>query len=156
MADKIRVGVLFGGQSGEHEVSLVSARAVIDALDTSKYDVVPIGITKQGRWIAGDNAMPALEAMADPEALAGWLSGKNRERAPQGQPRTESLVTLWFSGRSKRSQYGFSVLGSRFYRCGLPSAARPHGRGWHGPGPAGARGRAVCRLRRAGLGGGDG
>jgi D-alanine-D-alanine ligase len=69
MADKIRVGVLFGGQSGEHEVSLVSARAVMDGLDRAKYDVVPIGITKQGRWIAGGDALPALEAMADPKLL---------------------------------------------------------------------------------------
>jgi D-alanine-D-alanine ligase len=71
VADKIRVGVLFGGQSGEHEVSLVSARAVMDGLDRDKYDVVPIGITKQGRWIAGGKALPALEAMADPKLLPG-------------------------------------------------------------------------------------
>src|SRR6476469_8442753 len=69
MADKIRVGVLFGGQSGEHEVSLVSAKAVMDALDRTKYEIVPIGITKQGRWIAGDNALPALTALADPKLL---------------------------------------------------------------------------------------
>lgn len=71
MADTIRVGVLFGGQSGEHEVSLVSARAVMAGLDRTKYDVVPIGITKQGRWIAGGDALPALEAMADPKKLPG-------------------------------------------------------------------------------------
>jgi D-alanine-D-alanine ligase len=69
MADKIRIGVLFGGQSGEHEVSLVSASAVMEALDRTKYDIVPIGITKQGRWIAGDNALPALAALADPKKL---------------------------------------------------------------------------------------
>ena len=74
MADKIRVGVLFGGQSGEHEVSLVSAQAVMAGLDREKYDVVPIGITKQGRWIAGDNALPALEALADPKLLPGGPS----------------------------------------------------------------------------------
>lgn len=74
MADKIRVGVLFGGQSGEHEVSLVSARAVLAGLDPSKYDVVPIGITKSGRWIAGGNALPALEATADPKLLPGGPS----------------------------------------------------------------------------------
>jgi D-alanine-D-alanine ligase len=69
MADKIRIGVLFGGQSGEHEVSLVSASAVMDALDRTKYSIVPIGITKQGRWIAGDNALAALTALADPKKL---------------------------------------------------------------------------------------
>lgn len=56
---KIRVGVLFGGRSGEHEVSLRSARSVLAALDPHRYDVVPIGITKDGRWIAG-NVMDAL------------------------------------------------------------------------------------------------
>src|SRR4051794_26522106 len=71
MADKIRVGVLFGGQSGEHEVSLVSARAVMAGLDREKYTVVPIGITKQGRWIADDDALAALEALADPKLLPG-------------------------------------------------------------------------------------
>ncbi len=51
---KIRVAVIFGGRSGEHEVSLSSARSVMAALDPSKYEVVPIGITRQGTWIAGE------------------------------------------------------------------------------------------------------
>ncbi len=58
---KIRVGVIFGGRSGEHEVSLMSARSVLSALDPEKYDVVLIGITKSGRWITGDVAA-ALES----------------------------------------------------------------------------------------------
>ena len=57
---KIRVGVIFGGRSGEHEVSIVSARSVIKALDKDKYQVIPIGITKEGRWIAGDQAIKFL------------------------------------------------------------------------------------------------
>jgi len=51
MAKKLRVGVVFGGRSSEHEVSLVSAASVISALDPEKYEVIPIGITKQGRWV---------------------------------------------------------------------------------------------------------
>jgi D-alanine-D-alanine ligase len=54
--DKIRVGVIFGGRSGEHEVSLRSAEAVINAMDKSKYEIVPIGITKQGRWLMSKDA----------------------------------------------------------------------------------------------------
>ncbi len=55
MADKkIRVGLVFGGRSGEHEVSLASARAVMANLDSHKYEVVPIGITKNGTWLLGD------------------------------------------------------------------------------------------------------
>lgn len=50
-AKKLRVGVLFGGRSGEHEVSLLSAASVMQAMDRTKYEVVPIGITKQGLWL---------------------------------------------------------------------------------------------------------
>jgi D-alanine-D-alanine ligase len=53
---KLRVGVLFGGRSGEHEVSLLSAASVMEAIDKNKYEVVPIGITKEGRWLAADGA----------------------------------------------------------------------------------------------------
>jgi D-alanine-D-alanine ligase len=58
-AQKIRVGVIFGGRSGEHEVSLNSARSVMQALNPAKYEVVPIGIDKHGRWLTGD-VMAAL------------------------------------------------------------------------------------------------
>ena len=52
---RLRVAVAFGGRSGEHEVSLQSARAVMDALEQAGHEVVPIGITRQGRWlVAGD------------------------------------------------------------------------------------------------------
>jgi D-alanine-D-alanine ligase len=53
---KIRVGILFGGRSGEHEVSLLSAASVLQAIDRSKYNVVPIGITKEGRWVTAGHA----------------------------------------------------------------------------------------------------
>jgi D-alanine-D-alanine ligase len=57
---KLRVGVIFGGRSGEHEVSLVSAASVIRALDPEKYEAVPIGIAKDGRWLAGSPAQKML------------------------------------------------------------------------------------------------
>jgi len=56
MSDKLRVGILFGGKSAEHEVSLQSAKNVIDALDQDKYDVVLIGIDKQGTWLLNDTS----------------------------------------------------------------------------------------------------
>jgi D-alanine-D-alanine ligase len=75
MARKIRVGVIFGGRSGEHEVSLVSARSVMNAMDKEKYEIVPIGITKEGRWLASGDPMRALEAddadASQPAALLG-------------------------------------------------------------------------------------
>ena len=57
---RLRVGVLFGGRSGEHEVSLISAASVIQALDPEKYEAIPIGITKDGRWLAGTAAHKML------------------------------------------------------------------------------------------------
>ncbi len=62
---KLRIGVIFGGQSGEHEVSLVSARSVINAMDPEKYEIVPIGIDREGRWVTGSDPMAYLEAMAE-------------------------------------------------------------------------------------------
>jgi D-alanine-D-alanine ligase len=53
---KIRVGILFGGRSGEHEVSLLSAASLFQAIDKDKYEIVPIGITKQGRWVTAADA----------------------------------------------------------------------------------------------------
>jgi hypothetical protein len=53
---KLRVGILFGGRSGEHEVSLLSAASVLNAIDKQKYEVVPIGITKEGRWLTEGHA----------------------------------------------------------------------------------------------------
>jgi D-alanine-D-alanine ligase len=80
MAKKLRVGVVFGGRSGEHEVSLLSAASILKAIDRRKFEVVPIGITKEGRWLtAGDadslllgNGAEAKQLRAgDPHATPG-------------------------------------------------------------------------------------
>jgi len=63
---RLRVGVIFGGRSGEHEVSLVSATSVIAALDPEKYEVVPIGITPEGRWISSGRALGMLKEKSGP------------------------------------------------------------------------------------------
>ena len=70
MTRKVRVGVVFGGRNSEHEVSLKSARAVMNALDQTKYEIVPIGIDKQGRWLVGNDPLYALEQASDPELLS--------------------------------------------------------------------------------------
>jgi D-alanine-D-alanine ligase len=59
--EKLRVGILFGGRSGEHEVSLLSAASVLNAIDKEKYEVVPIGITKDGRWLTAEHAENLLQ-----------------------------------------------------------------------------------------------
>ena len=69
--EKLRVGVLFGGRSGEHEVSLLSAASVLNAIDKEKYEVVPIGITKDGRWLTAEHAENLLtgKLMLEPRNL---------------------------------------------------------------------------------------
>src|ERR1700729_396484 len=68
---KLRVGVLFGGRSGEHEVSLLSAASLLNAIDKEKYEVVPIGITKDGRWLTAEHAESLLQGklMIEPRQL---------------------------------------------------------------------------------------
>ena len=81
---KIRIGVLFGGRSGEHEVSLRSARSVMAALDRDRYEVVPIGITKEGRWVAA-----GVEALA-----SGLVNGDARSAILLPEPSDASLMTM--------------------------------------------------------------
>jgi len=70
MAKKLRVGILFGGRSGEHEVSLRSAASILDAIDRKKYDIVPIGINKQGKWLNGPDAQNLLGGDTVPQLAA--------------------------------------------------------------------------------------
>ncbi len=76
---RLRVGLLFGGRSSEHEVSLMSARSVLEALDPERYDVVQIGITKEGRWlVAGD----AVHRLIERAGATGALEGEVDHSAP--------------------------------------------------------------------------
>ncbi|OQA17495.1 MAG: D-alanine--D-alanine ligase [Chloroflexi bacterium ADurb.Bin360] len=67
MADRLKVAVLLGGRSGEHEVSLASASSVMSALDPGKYEIIQVGITRQGAWVAGTEVLAALQS----ESLEG-------------------------------------------------------------------------------------
>ena len=82
---KTRLVVLFGGRSAEHEVSCISARHVLAAVDRSRYDLVPIGITRDGRWVAADDAVAALPADAttlpSPDSLVDAASEVDPQRA---------------------------------------------------------------------------
>ena len=87
---KLRVGVLFGGRSGEHEVSLLSAASVLKAIDKTKYDVVPIGITKEGRWVTAAHAERLLK---------GRASDAQRSRPLRaGAPETTSAAAILAKG----------------------------------------------------------
>ncbi|MFC1477554.1 D-alanine--D-alanine ligase family protein [candidate division KSB1 bacterium] len=78
---KIRLGLIFGGRSSEHEVSVTSARSMMEVIDPEKYDIQLVGITPEGRWVAGANARRLLEGKkAGPgeTALLPQYPGNNR------------------------------------------------------------------------------
>jgi D-alanine-D-alanine ligase len=103
MAKKLRVGILFGGRSGEHEVSLLSAASVLKAIDHRKFDVVPIGITKEGRWLAAADAHDLLTGQgphaADLAASGDKEAGsKPKEKLRAGDPKTTPGAKLLQEG----------------------------------------------------------
>ena len=93
MAKKLRVGVIFGGRSGEHEVSIRSARAIVEAIDRKKFEVVPIAITKEGKWLP-----PAQSAQLLPSAVHSFLPSKTHtvtgNVALLGDPSHKGLISL--------------------------------------------------------------
>jgi D-alanine-D-alanine ligase len=91
---KLRVGILFGGRSGEHEVSLLSAASVLNAIDKNKYEVVPIGITKDGRWLTAGDAQ---------NLLAGKGAGKSSSSTQSlraGDPEATPAAAVLAQGES--------------------------------------------------------
>ncbi|MBI3650784.1 MAG: D-alanine--D-alanine ligase [Acidobacteria bacterium] len=127
MANKLRVGVIFGGRSGEHEVSLRSAESVIKAIDKAKYEVVPIGITPEGKWLVAGNARALL-----PEAV--MASALPQQVAIIGDPTQKGLLQLDGAGqalKSKKLDVIFPVLHGTFGEDGtiqglLEMAAVPY------------------------------
>jgi D-alanine-D-alanine ligase len=87
---KIRVGILFGGRSGEHEVSLLSAASVLQAIDRSKYDVIPVGITKQGQWVTAAHA----------ERLLAGEAAQPEKHLRAGDPASTSAAAVLRRGES--------------------------------------------------------
>jgi len=106
---RIRIGVIFGGRSGEHEVSLRSGQAVIETIDHEKYEVIPIAITKTGRWLSPAEALGLL-----PRATAELLSremGENREALTiVGDPSRSGLVAFAADGGRPASSLPVDVI----------------------------------------------
>jgi D-alanine-D-alanine ligase len=97
---KIRVGVIFGGRSGEHEVSLRSARAVIENLDRNKYEAVPVAISKQGRWLGPGESIALLPSSSSRLISKRVSNGTNGTSvAVIGDPSHKGLITLGDSSR---------------------------------------------------------
>lgn len=96
---KPRVAIIAGGKSGEHEVSLQSARSVLAALDRDKYDVVVVGVTKEGRWVASEDALEMLEAgraPAQPATDGALVRQGRRELVPGTAERPFPQVDVVF------------------------------------------------------------
>jgi D-alanine-D-alanine ligase len=109
MTSKIRVGVIFGGRSGEHEVSVRSARSVIESFDRERYEVVPISISKEGRWLS-----PAESAALLPESARGMLppnvSGADEALTIVGDPSRRGLHRLESVGGDAASAQRLDVV----------------------------------------------
>ncbi|HTV16557.1 MAG TPA: D-alanine--D-alanine ligase family protein [Acidobacteriaceae bacterium] len=90
MKKRIRVGILFGGRSGEHEVSLLSATSVLQAIDRTQYDVIPVGITKQGQWVTAAHA----------ERLLAGESSPSDKQLRAGDPEATSAAAVLRKGES--------------------------------------------------------
>ncbi len=93
---KLRVGILFGGRSGEHEVSLLSAASVLNAIDQTKYEVVPIGITKDGRWLTAEHAEKLLKG----EKHAGEGARATQTPLRAGDPEATPGAAVLAAGES--------------------------------------------------------
>ena len=115
MTKKLRIGVIFGGRSGEHEVSIRSARSVIEAIDKSKYEVVPIAITKEGNWLG-----PAAATKFFPAETQRLLADQRQSSADTnvtilGDPSRSGLVKLDAgAGAPERLDVVFPVLHGTF------------------------------------------
>ena len=81
MVKRLRVGVVFGGRSAEHEVSVASARNVLEAMDPERYEPVPIGIDREGRWHL-DDARRLLESAGHLPALSAGRAAMRPAKSP--------------------------------------------------------------------------
>jgi D-alanine-D-alanine ligase len=129
--DKIRIAVLFGGRSGEHEVSLVSGTSVIKNLDKDKYEVIPIGITKQGRWITGPDAMKLLKSGKTPKESNAIISPEPQDLSTESNKIVNSLghIDVVFPvlhgpyGEDGTVQGFLELTGLPYVGCGVLSSA---------------------------------
>ena len=97
MAKKLRVGVLFGGRSGEHEVSLRSAESILKSIDRRKYDVIPIGIAKSGRWLGGSEADALLAGSTLPQLMASVKSSGKKVSTRKAHAVAVNSITAAFA-----------------------------------------------------------
>src|SRR5258707_1284570 len=103
MTKKLRIGVIFGGRSGEHEVSDRSDRALIEEIDTEKIEVVPIAITKEGNWLGPAAAGELLPTSAQRLLSSRTRGGKKEDVTIVGDPSRAGLMRLNRNGGAAES-----------------------------------------------------
>ncbi len=134
MSDKLRVGVMFGGQSGEHAVSLASAESIMQAIDRQKYEVIPIGITQTGEWLIREDAHQQLtRALAEPVDLPTSTSsvgevGSDRLKrrfSTMNLPDVDVLFPVLHGtfGEDGTMQGLFELLDMPYVGCGVMASA---------------------------------
>lgn len=96
----MRLGIIFGGRSGEHEISLMSAASVIDAIDKEKFQLVLIGITKEGHWLLYDGPVDKIQD-------GSWQ--QEAEEALRAQPEKYGLTILGAGGKSLKDVIDFAL-----------------------------------------------
>ncbi len=104
MPKKLRIGLIFGGRSGEHEVSVRTARAVIESIDTRKYEVIPIAITKEGKWLSPPDAAGLLPEDTRSHLPGQFLTGSRADIAILGDPSHRGITSLAKNSGSQSSQ----------------------------------------------------
>ncbi len=104
MTEKLRVGVIFGGRSSEHEVSIRSTRALVEAIDRKKYDVVPIAINKEGKWLSPTDSAKLLPQSAQSLLPADVARRSSCDVAILGDPSRPGLTSLDSNGSSLPSE----------------------------------------------------
>jgi D-alanine-D-alanine ligase len=98
LTKKLRVGVVFGGKSGEHEISARSAASVIEAIDQKKYDVVPIAISREGKWLGPAEATRLLSQNAQALLPSRTTSSLRRDVAILPDPTQRGLISFGANG----------------------------------------------------------
>jgi len=137
MERKLRIGIVFGGRSGEHEVSVASARSIMAAIDRSRYEVVPIAIARSGQWIAGAEPQALMapgDAPASPEAeqvASTAVEVTGFARLPQVQGTAPGLGELDVIFSTLHGTYGedgalqgmLEMAGIAYVGCGILGSA---------------------------------
>ena len=105
-----RIGVIFGGRSGEHEISVRSAKTVIEQIDKERYEVIPIAIAKDGGWLNPSESLKLLPADTGSDLRSLFVDSDEQSVALVGDTRYKGLTTLDASGRFTKLDVIFPVL----------------------------------------------